>query len=172
MQLEQGLRYHPARHNAHGERMQMRQVLIIMSLLASTLAGCTGKHIPFVYRIDIPQGNVITQEMVDQLQKGMDRQRVAYVMGTSLLVDVFHQDRWDYVYRLKPGRGKPTERRISLYFENDQLVRITGHVVPGAAEPPVESRQPGPGPSEAEAERERRLEDMTEPMEGGDVPFP
>jgi len=151
--------------------MQMRQVLIIISLLASTLAGCSGKNIPFVYKIDIPQGNVITQEMVDQLQRGMDKQRVAYVMGTPLLVDVFHQDRWDYVYRLKPGRGKPTQRRISLHFENDQLVRIDGDVTPAAgAEPPVESEQPGP--SEAGADTIRRIEDMTETMGGGDVSFP
>ncbi len=108
----------------------MRQVLTILSLLASALTGCTGKHVPFVYKIDIPQGNIVTQEMVDQLERGMDKQRVTFVLGTPLLRDVFHQDRWDYVYSLSRRGGKPERRRISLFFESDRLVRIEGDVKP------------------------------------------
>ena len=110
----------------------MRQVLTIVSLLASALFGCTGENMPFVYKIDIPQGNIVSQEMVNQLERGMDKQRVIYVMGTPLLTDVFHQNRWDYVYSFKPGGGERTQRRISLYFENERLVRVEGDVKPAS----------------------------------------
>ncbi|MGH8509214.1 MAG: outer membrane protein assembly factor BamE [Gammaproteobacteria bacterium] len=85
-------------------------------------------HVPLVYRIDVQQGNVVTQEMLAQLEAGMDRSKVRYIMGTPLLADVFHQDRWDYVYTQQDGGGTPAQRRVSLYFEQDHLARIGGDV--------------------------------------------
>ncbi len=107
----------------------MRKLLII-ALLAPVVAlnACTGEHIPFVYKIDIHQGNIVNQDMVDQLEPGMDKARVRYIMGSPMLVDVFHQDRWDYIYLSRPGRGKPEQRRITLHFLDDQLARIDGDV--------------------------------------------
>ena len=148
----------------------MRQVLIIIITSASLLTGCSGKHIPFVYRIDIPQGNIVTQEMVSQLEKGMEKQRVAFILGTPLLVDVFHQDRWDYVWYDKPGRGKPTERRMSLFFKNDRLVRVEGDVEPAGYEPPVQPIPKAAGTPSGEGDTVRSLEGMMETV--GDVPFP
>ena len=112
----------------------MRKVFTSILLLASTLAACTGANVPFVYKIDIPQGNIVTQDMVSQLERGMDKQRVTYILGTPLLMDVFHQNRWDYVYSFTPGGGKRQGRRISLYFENDRLVRIEGDIKPAETE--------------------------------------
>ena len=106
----------------------MRQILTIISLLATALAGCSGQNVPFVYKIDIPQGNIVTQEMLSQLKRGMDKQRVTYIMGTPLLMDVFHQDRWDYLYSFKPGRGEREQRRISLFFQDGRLDRIEGDI--------------------------------------------
>ncbi len=107
----------------------MRKLLII-ALLAPVVAlnACTGEHIPFVYKIDIHQGNIVNQDMVDQLEPGMDKARVRYIMGTPTLVDVFHQDRWDYIYLNQPGRGKPEQRRITLHFQDDQLTRVDGDI--------------------------------------------
>jgi outer membrane protein assembly factor BamE len=84
------------------------------------------------YRMDIQQGNVITQEMVSKLKPGMTRQQVRFVMGTPPIADAFHHDRWDYVYYLNK-RGQVVEhRRLVLLFEGDTLKRIEGDVVPMA----------------------------------------
>lgn len=107
----------------------MRQLLIIVFLtLVASVSACTGEHIPFVYKVDVLQGNIVTQEMVNQLEPGMNKARVQFIMGSPMLVDVFHQDRWDYIYLRRPGRGEPEQRRVTLYFEDDQLVRIAGDI--------------------------------------------
>jgi outer membrane protein assembly factor BamE len=93
------------------------------------------------YRIPIQQGNVVDQERVNQLQPGMAKRQVRFVMGTPMLVDPFHQDRWDYVYMYRPSRGDIEERRVTLYFENDALVRIEGDLRPEAPDPAAPPRQ-------------------------------
>ena len=110
----------------------MKKLLIIITCFASlSLAACTsGWHI--VHKIDIQQGNVVTQEMVNQLKIGMTRSQVQYIMGTPLVIDTFHQQRWDYIYYFKPGYGKSTEQRLTLLFDNDALASITGAVHPEA----------------------------------------
>ena len=81
------------------------------------------------YKIDVRQGNYITQDMVAQLKSGMTRDQVRFVLGTPLVTDIFHADRWDYVYRFKPGRGEVQQRRLSVFFEGNNLVRVAGDVV-------------------------------------------
>ena len=82
------------------------------------------------HKIDIQQGNVVTQEMVAKLRPGMSRSQVRFALGTPLVTDVFHPDRWDYVYVLQK-RGKVVEhRRIVVVFQEDKLARIEGDVVP------------------------------------------
>ena len=74
----------------------------------SNLVGCNSigsMDFPGVYKIAIPQGNIITQDMVDQLRPGMSKRQVIFVMGTPLVRDPFFQDRWDYVYSFQPGGG-------------------------------------------------------------------
>ena len=85
---------------------------------------------PLAYRIDIQQGTVIDQSMVDQLRPGMDKRQVRFVMGTPLLVDVFHDERWDYFYSMKEGRDDAQVLRVSLYFEDDGLTRVSGDFKP------------------------------------------
>jgi outer membrane protein assembly factor BamE len=87
----------------------------------------------------IQQGNYISQEMVAQLKIGMTREQVRFVLGTPLLQDVFHADRWDYVfYRDVPG-ARREQRNLSVVFEKDRLVRVIGDLVPpeGAAPQPT-----------------------------------
>lgn len=96
------------------------------------LGACSSLEFPGVYRLPIDQGNIITQEMVDQLEIGMSRSQVEYVMGTPLIRDSFSPDRWDYVYTLNK-EGKPAERhQLSAYFQGDKLVRIVTDVKPSA----------------------------------------
>lgn len=86
------------------------------------------------YRIDVRQGNMVTQEMVSQLKPGQTKDQVRFVLGTPLVTDVFHADRWDYVYRLQTGNGDVQQRRFVVFFENGKLVRVGGDVVGDAGE--------------------------------------
>jgi len=112
--------------------LQMKKLLIIITCFASLqLVSCASRwHI--VHVIDIQQGNVVTQNMVNQLKIGMNRSQVQFIMGTPLVIDTFHQQRWDYIYYFKPGYGKATEQRITLLFNNDSLASISGEVHPEA----------------------------------------
>ena len=116
----------------------MRKLLILISAIASFfLAACSSdpivNRLPFVYRIDIQQGNVINQEMVDKLRTGMNKRQAQFVLGAPLLIDPFHANRWDYFYLFKPGtdgKGEAAQQRISLFFDEDRLVEITGTMLP------------------------------------------
>jgi len=103
--------------------------LLTIALFAAS--GCT--YFPGVYKIDIQQGNVITQDMVDQLRPGMTKRQVQYVMGTPLIEDTFNQSRWDYVYSLQPGGESRQQESISLFFENDLLSHFNGDFIPSKA---------------------------------------
>lgn len=81
------------------------------------------------YRIDVRQGNMVTQEMVAQLKLGQTKDQVRFILGTPLLTDLFHRNRWDYVYRLQAGDGTVQQRRVVVFFENDRLVGVGGDVV-------------------------------------------
>ncbi len=85
---------------------------------------------PGVYKIGIAQGNIITQEMVDQLRTGMTKRQVIFVMGTPLVRDPYHHDRWDYIYSFQPGGVVRGQERISVFFIDDELVSFTGDFLP------------------------------------------
>lgn len=88
------------------------------------------------YRIDIQQGNFVSREMVAQLKEGMQRpegmtrEQVRFVLGTPLLTDIFHADRWDYVFRLKKRSGEVIASHVTVFFKNNRLVNIDGGVLP------------------------------------------
>ena len=118
--------------------MSRTQSLVIVLVTAALLAGCSMKMpklgIPRVHKITVQQGNVITQEMIDQLKPGMTRSQVAYVMGEPIFRNAFDDSRWDYIYTVEaPGRFED-ERRLSLYFENDMLAYFTGDYAPTGAQ--------------------------------------
>ena len=93
------------------------------------------------YRIDIRQGNYIDEAMLAQLKPGMTREQVRFVLGTPLVADVFHSDRWDYVYRFKSGRsGKVQQRAISVFFVKDVLDRVEGDTEPPEGKAVTEPR--------------------------------
>ena len=106
--------------------------LLLISFPALLFAGCsntpdiTARLSP--YRIDVRQGNFVTQDMVAKLKPGMSRDQVRFALGTPLVADMFHADRWDYVYRFQPGRGEPQVRRIVIFFQEGKLVRVGGDV--------------------------------------------
>lgn len=97
----------------------------IITLAVLLLAGCSS--VPsLLYKIEIQQGNVITQEMVNKLKPGMTRSQVRFALGSPMISDAFHENRWDYLYRFEQ-RGKLVEqRKLTIFFEDDHLVRIDG----------------------------------------------
>jgi outer membrane protein assembly factor BamE len=105
--------------------MHAKKFTLLVLLL---ITGCSSVPSvpPLLYRIDIQQGNVITQEMVDKLKPGMTRSQVRFVLGTALIDDVFHKDRWDYVYRLVQHGNLVDEYKLTVFFEDDKLAKIKG----------------------------------------------
>ncbi len=88
--------------------------------------------LPRVHKVDVPQGNVVEQDQINQLRPGMNKEQVRFVMGTPMLDDPFHSDRWDYIYRFKPGYGDIEFKQASVYFNEDgRLVNIIGTFRPG-----------------------------------------
>jgi outer membrane protein assembly factor BamE len=110
-------------------RTRMRLVLVALATLlgAAMLGGC-------VYRMDVQQGNYLEGKTVDQLQVGMTRTQVRYLLGTPLVPDVFDKDRWDYLYFFRHGRNRPAEpRRVVVYFKDDKVTRFERVNVPESA---------------------------------------
>ena len=115
--------------------MRMGRGLIPLAA-AACIAGCGFvPTIPGVtpYRIEIQQGNYISQEMIAQLKPGMSKDQVRFLLGTPLLTDIFHAERWDYVYWREAPSGKRESRRLALFFEGGKLARLDGDVASSAA---------------------------------------
>lgn len=118
--------------------LQMQKLLIPFTVIASFfLAGCSGdpivNRLPWVYRIDVQQGNVFTQEDVNQLYPGMTRRQVLYILGYPMVTDPFHADRWDYYHDYKPGtdgEGEARRETLTLKFRDDELIDISGTLRP------------------------------------------
>jgi len=105
------------------------------------LPDITHAKLPFVHRIDIQQGNVVTQDMIAQLKIGMNKKKIRYVMGTPVIRDTFHSDRWDYLFT-EQLPGEPMQRRrITLFFENKLLSRVEGDITPAQGRLVVDTRQ-------------------------------
>lgn len=112
----------------------------LLIVAVSLLAGCasSGFSLPKIpgieaHRMEIQQGNYVTQEMIAKLQPGMTRDQVRFVLGTPLVADAFHADRWDYMFRRQRANSKEIEqRRIVIFFDDGRLSRIEGDVTPAA----------------------------------------
>jgi outer membrane protein assembly factor BamE len=110
----------------------MKKILITIFLfLPLGLGGCASwDEFSLVHVPDIEQGNLVTQEMVAMLEPGMSKRQVKFVLGTPMLVDVFHDQRWDYYLSVK-RRNEPLEiKRFTVYFEGDNLSRYEGDIQP------------------------------------------
>jgi outer membrane protein assembly factor BamE len=105
---------------------------LFLALLITVLAGCGFVGFPGVYKIDVEQGNIINQEIVDQLKPGMSKRQVRFILGTPLVEDTFNEHRWDYVYVKRNGVDVLSETRLQVEFEGDSLVNVTGDFIPAA----------------------------------------
>ncbi len=113
-----------------------RSRLLCVAALTAALSACSYKP-SFIneYKIDVQQGNVLSQESIGQLKAGQTRDQVRFLLGTPLITDVFHQQRWDYVYRYHNGRtGAVESRRLAVFFDGEgRLERVEGDVAPATA---------------------------------------
>jgi len=114
--------------------MQRFIKLLTILIFACVVAACQNFAFPGVHKIPLQQGNVITQKMIDQLQPNMTKSQVRFILGTPLVTDSFHQNRWDYYYSIDDRIDPERRERISVYFEGDTLSRFTGDFVPSTTE--------------------------------------
>ena len=114
---------------------------LLVAAAAAVLAGCSTMTAPFdtwipyvsqfgVYRIDINQGNFLSQDMVDKLKEGQTKQQVRLVLGTPLIASVFRENRWDYTYEFRRNGRVETHRQFTVYFKDDLLTRWEGDELP------------------------------------------
>jgi outer membrane protein assembly factor BamE len=96
----------------------MRFRALFLCLLVLSLPAC-------VYRIDVQQGNLLDDEDIGQVEVGMTRSQVQFLLGTPMIADSFHRDRWDYAYYFRRGRSEDiVQRWVVVYFENDRVARV------------------------------------------------
>ncbi len=109
-----------------------RSLFILFIIAGSTLIVGCGSSVPVVkpFKMDIQQGNVVTSKMLLQLRPGMTKSQVKFIMGTPLINDSFHTNRWDYFYQMRRAGKVIEQRRVILDFENELLARVRGDVVP------------------------------------------
>jgi outer membrane protein assembly factor BamE len=109
----------------------------LVAIVSATLLGACGVRIPGVtpFKMDIQQGNYVTQEMASGLKAGMSKEQVRQVIGTPLLTDAFHSERWDYVYYREDEAGKLEKRRLAVFFADGKLARVDGDIVAGQEQP-------------------------------------
>ena len=137
--------------NQNPMALHLRSPLVALTLALVLLSGCSGS-LSFLsaYRIDVEQGNIVTPEMIEQLKPNMTRRQVRFVMGTPLIEDTFNTDRWDYRYFLRNGTKTLEESKLSVFFEGDALVNVTGSEVPDWANTEGPDAQVNPESEEEE----------------------
>jgi len=123
--------------------LQRRPWLLVAAIAATLgLGACSGfsertrNALTAVtpYKVEVVQGNFVSKEQVAALKPGMSRQQVREILGTSLLTDVFHKDRWDYVFTIKRQGVEPQERRLTVFFKDEQLDHFSGDPMPSEQE--------------------------------------
>jgi outer membrane protein assembly factor BamE len=98
--------------------VRSRAARLVLPLVVLVSTGC-------VYRMDVQQGNLLDVDQVDQLEVGMTRSQVRFLLGTPMVIDSFDPDRWDYVYSLRRGHSREvTKRHLVVWFEGDKVVRV------------------------------------------------
>lgn len=111
--------------------MHFRSMILGSALVCGAIAltGCNFNS--YAYRPDVHQGNLVTKEMIGQLEVGMARQQVMFVMGEPLIQSALHRQRWDYVYYVNPRYGNEEMRKVTLYFDDeDRLTKIESTPLP------------------------------------------
>lgn len=142
-QSAETVRYHAQLIGSLDYVNKMQKLLIYLVVCTTlTAMGCSGtnekseyhtsvlERLPFVYKMTVQQGNIVTEEAVDRLEPGMTKSQVRFLLGTPMLEDMFHTDRWDYTYTIRRGHKPMEETRLTLFFQDDALIRVEGDLRP------------------------------------------
>ena len=103
------------------------------------------------YRVDLQQGNFVSREMLSQLREGMTKEQVRFLLGSPLLTDMFHDWRWDYLFRLQKPNGQLTANRVTIYFKDNRVERFENSQLPGEVDYLSHIADPGAKPKAAPA---------------------
>lgn len=163
--------------------MPLRQLRLVLAAAAAfaLLAGCGSMRSPgglasslAPYKVEVVQGNFVSKEQVQALQSGMSRDQVRQILGTPLVTDLFHADRWDYVFTLKRQGVPPQERRLTLFFKGDTLDHFEGDTMPSEAEfvATLDRRKPGKVPRLEATEAELKAFSAKQPKPAAEPPAP
>ena len=141
---------------------------VLALLMAALLPACKSIEVPKIpgvtpYRMVIQQGNFISQEMVSQLKPGMSKEQVRFILGTPLVTDIFHADRWDYVFFRETPDGKREQRNLSVVFENSKLARVLGDLLPADGAARSSGFEAQVKPDKPKAEENKAAEEKKEP---------
>ena len=107
-------------HDGRGSGVKNLSVLLV--LLCVGLAGCS--LLPDAHKVEVQQGNIVDRAVLDELRTGMTKQQVRFLLGNPVINDIFHPDRWDYIYYVTPAGEAPTLQRLTLFFEGSVLTRV------------------------------------------------
>ncbi len=162
----------------------LRQTRLVLAAAAAVilLAGCgsmdgAGRRIATAltpYQVEVVQGNFISREQVEALQKGMSREQVRQILGTPLVTSLFHGDRWDYVFTLKRQGVAPQQRRLTIHFSGDAMDRAEGDTMPSESEfvATLDKRRVGKVPRLEATEAELRAFPRSQPAPAQPAPAP
>lgn len=123
--------------------MKIIKTPLLLVCFVSVLAGCQYFQFPGVHKINIQQGHILTEEMISQLEPGLNKRQVRYILGTPLIDDIFNDDRWDYYYSLKMGDGRFFKRTLTVYFDGDTMTHYEGENLPELEESDAEDAEKG-----------------------------
>ena len=108
----------------------------LLVVLFTLLSGCIS-----LYKPEVQQGNVISAEMLEPLKIGMTKRQVVFLLGTPLIADPFHPERWDYFYSLSKNGGKPQQHHLVVHFQGDEVVAVDGDLAPHNTKTPDAAAQ-------------------------------
>ncbi|CAG1769087.1 Outer membrane protein assembly factor BamE [uncultured bacterium] len=98
----------------------MKKSLFFVTCLTLSACSTVLNNLPGVYTLEIQQGNIVDQDMINQLRPNMDKRQVLYIMGSPMLTDFFHKNRWDYIYSVRPSGEDQVQKRVSLVFKGEE----------------------------------------------------
>jgi outer membrane protein assembly factor BamE len=111
--------------------------LLLTLLVAAGCASADRSRSGFLepYKFAIPQGNYLNQQMLDQVREGMSREQVRMTIGSPLLTDIFHPNRWDYVFRFQYPNGDAELRKVTIVFREDRVASVKADPLPERDDP-------------------------------------
>ncbi len=150
--------------------MQKYYKFAIIFIILAAISACSSLEFPWAYKVNIPQGNYIEHEMVEQLKVGMSKRQVRYVMGSPLVEDTFNTDRWDYYFSVRKGNKMLKEQHFTVHFEDEKLTRWEGTYEPARKN---QAKKTAKKPeSESTPETDNNEEKQPEPAEEKELETP